>query len=51
MAKPAGTKNTDDKPVPQNTAAPAPTPLYTEIVQLLETARAKVLTAVNTTMT
>ena len=51
MAKPAGTKNTDDKPVPQNIAAPAPTPLYTEIVQLLETARAKVLTAVNTTMT
>ncbi|MDO5847881.1 MAG: DUF1016 N-terminal domain-containing protein [Methanocorpusculum sp.] len=51
VSKTAGIKNTDDKPAPQNTAAPALTPLYTEIVQLLETARAKVLTTINTTMT
>ena len=51
MAKSAGTKKAEKTIVPQNLKTPAENQLYAEIAQLLETARTKVLTAVNTTMT
>ena len=42
---------TEKHPVPKNTPAPAQTRLYNEIAALLESARTKVLSTVNTTMT